>query len=1088
MVFASRRGVPEDHRTSRRGEMMVAGRHAGMIDPARAHFGLVARAAGCVASLLLFAAPLPSAQPEDLHPPRAIQPAGPPAWLPRYDVDMKLDLAGHMVYVHQRVTWTNTQKRRANQIVFNAHSHYRVPEKDIGFSAKMLEILRMTPSEVLDSGDGSLQIEKVACDGTELPIHYEGDTDTTLVVDLPKGVVVQEGQAITLDFDFTFRLPQKQGRWGQWEGVTQLSNWLPVVAVYDETGWQPTPFIAWHQPFFNEAGVYTVRAVLPCGQKIACTGTIVGQKDMGNGQQEVLISANGVRDFAFLCSDRYVDYSGQAGPVRVHVIAFPEHEHYAKAILDTVCEVIPVYSRWFGPYPYPDFTVAESFFGWNGNECATLVMIDSRVFGMPHVGGGYVEYLLSHETCHQWWYNLVGTNGYCETWVDEAHATYFAHRFQDQKHGKNNNLLHYPAGLEWMPNISRDTYRNYSLYGCIGRGEATVTVQEMPKYRHLVNLFCMNYDKGSRIVGMIEDRLGPEAYLDFMRLIYHRYQYRILRVKDFQRELESYTGKSWEEFFQRWLYGAGFTDWAVEKVNVEDALQPGTKPRGPSSEAEDAEEPSHCWLCTKHKRHPCKVTIFLHQKAECNEDTIVGICLDDGKCHAKCNREGCPYQVRIPIVPRAGVVELEDPPTRIEPTPDNRVVVQVVLPCRPTQVTVDPDQILPDADPSNNYWKPPKRWRFTPLYTFLEETDLTNAYDRWNVLYGPWIFGAPYDDPWYTRSTMIGARAGLYRTQVFNGGVYAAYRTDFRDVVAGIDGMWDHWPWHRTQIGFNAEHRLTTFYHGDNNVSRGSVYGRYVFEYGDSLYLPPMHYLETFGAFQQNFLPKPRNTIPGAERYDETEAVGLHYHLDLLTPYWDPEGGARIDATYSAGLADLRTDQGLHQFTFQASCVKFTPDLSGHLNEESPLGQVLCPPLRWLADTKWAFRVYGAVGLPIQAEYFPLGGSELLRGFDLAERQGSLAWVGSVEWRVPLAKHLVWDAIDHSVGLRNLYAAAFYDVGDAYLRNRSLGPVAHSVGVGLRMDVAWFSFIERTTLRFDVAKTVNADTPVQFWFGIKHPF
>ena len=52
----------------------------------------------------------------------------------------RLDFAGHSVRVHQRVTWTNTSKRPASEIVFNAHSHFKV--KDVGFSAKMLEILR----------------------------------------------------------------------------------------------------------------------------------------------------------------------------------------------------------------------------------------------------------------------------------------------------------------------------------------------------------------------------------------------------------------------------------------------------------------------------------------------------------------------------------------------------------------------------------------------------------------------------------------------------------------------------------------------------------------------------------------------------------------------------------------------------------------------------------------------------------------------------------------------------------------------------------------------------------------------------------
>jgi hypothetical protein len=42
--------------------------------------------------------------------------------------------------------------------------------------------------------------------------------------------------------------------------------------------------------------------------------------------------------------------------------------------------------------------------------------------------------------------------------------------------------------------------------------------------------------------------------------------------------------------------------------------------------------------------------------------------------------------------------------------------------------------------------------------------------------------------------------------------------------------------------------------------------------------------------------------------------------------------------------------------------------------------------------------------------------------------------------------------------------------------------------VGLRVDVAIFSFIERATLRFDAGKTINDNRPWQFWFGIQHAF
>jgi hypothetical protein len=74
-----------------------------------------------------------------------------PSWLPQYDLDMKLDVAGHSLHVRERVTWTNRHDRPTEEIVFNAHSHYQVPGGEVPFMAKMLEILRMTPGDSLEN-------------------------------------------------------------------------------------------------------------------------------------------------------------------------------------------------------------------------------------------------------------------------------------------------------------------------------------------------------------------------------------------------------------------------------------------------------------------------------------------------------------------------------------------------------------------------------------------------------------------------------------------------------------------------------------------------------------------------------------------------------------------------------------------------------------------------------------------------------------------------------------------------------------------------------------------------------------------------
>ena len=53
------------------------------------------------------------------------------------------------------------------------------------------------------------------------------------------------------------------------------------------------------------------RITLPAGQKVGCSGSVVGATDLGNGWQQVDIRAGPVRDFALFAS--YVALAG-GGP------------------------------------------------------------------------------------------------------------------------------------------------------------------------------------------------------------------------------------------------------------------------------------------------------------------------------------------------------------------------------------------------------------------------------------------------------------------------------------------------------------------------------------------------------------------------------------------------------------------------------------------------------------------------------------------------------------------------------------------------------------------------------------------------------
>ena len=74
----------------------------------------------------------------------------PPAHLPRYDLHVALDLVGHRAHIREKITWTNSTKKPLEQLVFNFYPHYRVPAGDYLYLAKMLELLRMQPSQGID--------------------------------------------------------------------------------------------------------------------------------------------------------------------------------------------------------------------------------------------------------------------------------------------------------------------------------------------------------------------------------------------------------------------------------------------------------------------------------------------------------------------------------------------------------------------------------------------------------------------------------------------------------------------------------------------------------------------------------------------------------------------------------------------------------------------------------------------------------------------------------------------------------------------------------------------------------------------------
>src|SRR5205823_4498449 len=153
-------------------------------------------------------------------------------------------------------------------------------------------------------------------------------------------------------------------------------------------------------------------------------------------------------------------------------------------------------------------------------------------------------------------------------YLDVGLASHCAHRLLDRVRGRNSKFLHWPRGLGWLPNVGREDFRYSLLNEYLARGESGPAAQEVPRFEEPTRLLALAGDRGGKVFGVIEARLGEDGFLALARDLAASYGFRILRTADLRHELEARTGASWEGFFRDWVDGSGQTDWCVSQVSV----------------------------------------------------------------------------------------------------------------------------------------------------------------------------------------------------------------------------------------------------------------------------------------------------------------------------------------------------------------------------------------------------------------------------------------------------------------------------------------------------------------------------------------
>lgn len=301
-----------------------------------------------------------------------------------------------------------------------------------------------------------------------------GITQTTARIALVKPI--EPGASATMQVEWKFRVPRadnerglRMGRWA--DTLYQVAQWYPRVAVYDDLrqgGWDTDPYLG-PSEFYNNFGHFDVTIDVPAGWLVGSTGVLQNPEDvlsattrerlshvLESDEQRTIVSANesaagtgtargerlswhfvadSVADVAWATSNKFVWDATRAtipgkGPIPVDILYLPGHAEGAqgrpayRGAGQITRHALEFYSKLWMPYAFPRITVVD---GPEGG-------MEYPMFIMSSAGAA------DHETGHQWWPMMVGTN---ETWygfMDEGFNQYMNSLSRADAQGQPANL------------------------------------------------------------------------------------------------------------------------------------------------------------------------------------------------------------------------------------------------------------------------------------------------------------------------------------------------------------------------------------------------------------------------------------------------------------------------------------------------------------------------------------------------------------------------------------------------------------------------------------------------------------------------
>lgn len=235
-------------------------------------------------------------------------------------------------------------------------------------------------------------------------------------------------------------------------------------------------------------------------------------------------------------NERFTNSNGNY-PIDYYVL--PKNLEKAKKYYSKTKDVISVFEKLFGEYPFVKDGAAMVEAPFEGMEHQSSIAIGGD-YGKGHKREYWTkdyDYLLIHETGHEWWGNAVAIGDMADAWINEGFTTYAEYLFAEEKSGY----------ADYVETAATNQKYILNLWPIVGEKD----INE--------NTFLSNdiYHKGAAMLNNLRCEINDDAL--FMRIIreyYQRYKYKITTTTDFITLVNEMTKADYSDFFRKFLYEA----------------------------------------------------------------------------------------------------------------------------------------------------------------------------------------------------------------------------------------------------------------------------------------------------------------------------------------------------------------------------------------------------------------------------------------------------------------------------------------------------------------------------------------------------